>query len=162
MLAELGMLAGALESAKNLGGMAKSLIGINTNAEVQKVAVELNLQILELVGKLQDARMAEYASHEKLRELENKLRDKEAFHREMENYALMSPWPGSFVYARKYHTPVMQQPHYLCTNCVPKEQKSILQAVKGEQGWVHFRCPACSMSVVTNSQGGVVAEHFFS
>ncbi|MEH6435803.1 hypothetical protein [Massilia sp. DD77] len=152
---ELGAVSSAMESARTILGMAKTFIQVGNSVEVNSVALDLNMKMLELLDRLQDARATESALAQKIQELERELRESEVFQSELENYLLFSPWPGAFVYARKRSLVGAQYPHYLCTNCVEGRVKSILQAVDTPKGWLNYKCPRCSLELQTGSRGGV-------
>lgn len=117
----------AIQSTKTAIDLVKAANGLANYSE-------LLTAVTAVQEKLTDAIASELASQEKqallaerVRELENKLRDVEDWDAQMKRYQL-HPFPtGALAYALKPGMEQGQPLHYLCASCVDQKQKSTLQ-----------------------------------
>jgi hypothetical protein len=58
-------------------------------------------------------------------------------------YQLISPTPGSFVYALKEESKGTEPPHWICATCYEDGRKSILQQLGEFYGVMRYICPHC-------------------
>jgi hypothetical protein len=75
------------------------------------------------------------------RDLEDKLREFEGWQRDADRYALKDFGSNTYAYALKPGMEAGEPSHYLCANCFPKRQKSILQRVTPDG---FYQCHNCS------------------
>jgi hypothetical protein len=120
-------------------------------------ATERNGKILELQGAIMDAQagaiqaqQAHSADVQRIRDLEAEIAGLKAWDGEKQRYVLQSVGNGAFVYALKAGMENGEPPHWLCTNCYTRREKSFLQrtdtagARPVERTWA---CPVCKGKV---------------
>ncbi len=110
-------LAELLKAANGLSNYVELLTAVNTVQEKLSQALVSNLESAEKQAALS----------ERVRELEKQLAAVENWEHQMQRYALFEFPTKALAYAIK---PGMEQGaplHYLCTTCVDKKQKTILQ-----------------------------------
>ena len=94
------------------------LLKKGSTLEAQEKIMSLREGALELQEENQELKS-------KISELEARLRATEEWSKENEKYALASPWGRqALVYALKKDGSGGEQPHYVCTNCFHKKNKS--------------------------------------
>jgi len=138
-------ISAAIISAKTALEIAKAAHGLSNYNELVAAVSEVN-------AKLVDATVVTLASLEKqssltseIAELKDKLREIENWEGQMKRYILHEFPTGALAYALQ---PGMEQGeplHYLCTSCVDKNQKSILQPVKDGR---YLRCNPCGIEII--------------
>jgi hypothetical protein len=124
---DLGSISAAFTSLKVAGDLAKGFMSLQTTAEVQTKAIELNLKIIEAHHQIMDAQTTQTALVDEVGDLKGQIARMENWDAEKQRYELAQPFPGSMVYALKKAMSNGQVAHYLCTACFQKGQKSILQ-----------------------------------
>ena len=147
MIAETAMGLGALKTALDL---VKGLQAASTKAEINDVKIALQERIWEAREALAAAQDTQASSLARIRDLEQKVVSFEDWEREKQRYQLKAVDSGAFAYMHKPGMEDGEPPHWLCTDCFGRRQKSILQtrgqihAVGGGRGshasWV---CNAC-------------------
>lgn len=136
----------AIQSTKTAIEIVKAANGLANYSE-------LLTAVTAVQEKLTDAIASELASQEKqsllserVRELENQLREVESWESQMKRYKLHSFTTGALAYALQVGMEQGQPMHYLCTSCVDKKQKTTLQP----EGRFLF-CPSCNIKIATQS-----------
>jgi hypothetical protein len=142
MYAEISAAITSLKVALNIAKTAHDLSNYN----------ELVAAISEVNTKLMEATAVALASQEKqseltnrLAELEEKLREIENWESQIKRYELYEfPFTKALAYALQQDMANDEPIHYLCTTCVNKRQKTILQP-KGRL----LYCPICDKAIET-------------
>ncbi|WP_126112538.1 MULTISPECIES: hypothetical protein [unclassified Bosea (in: a-proteobacteria)] len=119
---------GGLDAARDLHKFSGDLI------ELQNKIISANVGISTLQDQVTTLK-------DQKRDLEDKLRDIENWHAEAQRYQLKDFGGESFAYALKPGMENGEPRHYLCANCMPKRQKSILQRITNDG---FYQCHACS------------------
>ncbi len=117
---DISAIAGGLASLKAAKDIAESLLNLRDNAKFQAAVVELQ-------GKILSAQSDQFASMERVRELETQLTKLEAWATEKKRYQLTDFGGGTFAYLLKPEAANGEPIHWLCANCYQKGRKSILQ-----------------------------------
>jgi len=132
----------AIQSTKTAIDLVKAANGLANYSE-------LLTAVTAVQEKLTDAIASELASQEKqallaerVRELENKLREIEDWESQMKRYQLHKFPTGALAYALQPGMEQGQPLHYLCASCVDKKQKSTLQP----HGRL-LRCTVCKTDI---------------
>src|SRR5713226_5214842 len=132
---DMGSIAAAVGSLKTAGEIAKGLISLNTMAEVQSKAIELNQKIIDAQHQIFAANTAQTVLVQRVGELEKKIADIEAWGTEKQRYQLKAPFPGAMVYAVQKSMSNGEPPHYLCATCFKTGKPSILQLTHDKEHW---------------------------
>src|ERR1700721_2101383 len=96
---DFGSITAAVGSLKAAGGIAKGLIGLKSDAEVQAKAIELNQKIIDAQHQIFEANAAQSSLLEKVRELESQLTRLHDWEAQKQHYKLAAPFVGCMVYA---------------------------------------------------------------
>ena len=120
-------LAELLKAANGLSNYVELLTAVNTVQEKLSQALVSNLESAEKQAALSD----------RVRELEKQIAEVENWDRQMERYALFQFPTGALAYAIEPGMENGQPPHYLCTSCVDKKQKSTLQLDHRVRSCIH-------------------------
>ena len=142
MYAEISAAITSAKTALNIAKSAHELSNFN----------ELVAAISEVNTKLMDATAVALASQEKqselinrIAELEDKLKEVENWESQIKRYKLYEfPTTKALAYALQPDMANDEPIHYLCTTCVNKRQKSILQP----RGRLLY-CPVCDKAIET-------------
>jgi hypothetical protein len=130
---------------KSLYDSAKALKDIN-DATVRNGAV------IELQEKILTAQEAQSSLIDRIRYLEEKIRDFETWESEKKRYELKSIGPSVFAYMLKPAMRGGEPPHWICTNCFSKRQTSIIQWGMMKGLGMRNLCPSCE--TVINPDAG--------
>jgi hypothetical protein len=162
---DFAAIGAAVTSLRMAGDVAKGLISLNTMAEVQSKAIELNEKIIDAQHRIFEANAAQTELVERVRQLEGQIARMKDWDAQKQRYKLAAPFAGCMVYALQKSMSEGQPPHYLCASCFQKSDPSILQSREGRQtkeGRVrgNFYCPACRSEAVTGYMNAVAPEYF--
>lgn len=123
------------------GDIAKGLISLQTLAEVQSRAIDLNQKIIDAQHQIFEANATQATLIERIRELESQLARMKDWEAQKQRYELAAPSAGCMVYALKKAMSKGQPPHYLCVACFQKGETSILQGKQPQVGQSFYECP---------------------
>lgn len=162
---DIAAISSAVTSLRVAGDIAKGLISLNTMAEVQAKAIELNQKIIDAQHQIFSANTAQTTLVERVRELESQIARMKDWNAQKQRYKLAAPFPGCMVYALQKSMSEGQTPHYFCAACFQNGQPSILQSREGRQtreGRVrgNFYCPVCKSEAVTGYMNAVAPQYF--
>lgn len=133
-----------ISSIKTIGEIAKSFIELKSMSDVQAKVVELQSAILSA----QDSAFSAHAERESLtnevRILKEEISSMKSWEVQKKRYKLISPWPGSVVYALKESMKDGEPPHWICTQCYEGGKRSILQSRERKGGFPIYVCGVCS------------------
>ena len=140
-MVDAASMTGALGAAKAAFDLTKAFVDVRDATKVQAVK-------FELMGLLLEAQEAQAALIADKRDLEERLRELEAWGSEKQRYQLTAVAPGSFAYTVKPDALGSEPQHALCSNCYQHGEKSFLQRTNGVvQGYAVFRCAHCKSEV---------------
>jgi len=148
---DLGSITAAWGSMKAVGELAKGFVSLHSAAEVQARAIELNQKIIDAQNAIFAAQTTQTALVDRVRELESQIARMKDWDAQKQRYQLATPFPGCMVYALKKTMSDGEPPHYLCTSCFQKGQRSILQGVegRGHRNTSTYHCPVCNSDAIT-------------
>jgi hypothetical protein len=146
---DIASLQAAWTGLSAAGTIAKGLVNLNTMAEVQAKAIELNDKIIAAQNSMFAAQATQAELIANISELEKELVRVKAWERQKQRYKLISPWPGRAVYALKESMSEGEPPHWICANCYENGKRSILQARHQRGQWASIECQSC-MSQITS------------
>jgi hypothetical protein len=133
---------------KEVAGLAKSAKDLAQDSGTNKEVITLTNDIIELQSKVSDL----HCQHMELAAVKAALEEKVAKHdtwkEEKRNYRLKEIADGLSVYVFQRKADDLEAPHWLCTNCFCREQKSIFVLIT-EPGMTDkvFQCPSCRLSI---------------
>jgi hypothetical protein len=160
---DFGSITAAVGSLKAAGEIAKGLIGLKSDAEVQAKAIELNQKIIDAQHQIFEANAAQSSLLERLRDLEGQLARMHDWDAQKQRYRLAAPFSGCMVYALQKSMSDDETAHYLCTACFQKGQRSILQGKQthgpGRPSAVYY-CPSCKSDAKTQWTNVTPPQYF--
>jgi cell division protein FtsB len=156
-LASIGSAVGTLKTAADI---AKVLIGLKPSAEVQAQAIALNTKIIDAQHQIFAAHAAQTELVERVRELESQVTSMKDWDAQKKRYELASPFPGCMVYALKKSMSDGQPPHYICTSCFDKGERSILQGKETRVGHSYYLCNSCKSQAETQWNNVIAPKYF--
>lgn len=133
----------ALKTALNLAKEAKDLT--DTTAIRAKI-IEMQSLIMEAQASAIDAREAHAEQADRIRQLEQEMRDLEAKRSERARYELKQIAYGAFAYMLKVEARGTEPPHWACQPCMEDGKKSLLQKLQFAGG--EYKCPRCNGKIV--------------
>ncbi len=142
-----------LSSLKSAGEITKTLFNLKVTGEVQGKIVEIQCLLMAAQSSAIDASNAQYVLQDKVRELEERLRELENWGEQTGRYTLVCPWRGpAQVYALKQARAEGESPHYLCPNCFHNKKRVILNPLE-TNNQLTCVCPACKSTMSTGCRG---------
>ena len=120
---------------------------LHTMAEVNAKAIELQGAILSLQSDAFAAQAQQSSMIQRIRDLEEEIRQVKAWEETKQRYSLYEPIPGSFVYASKENSGSPEPSHWICANCYEDNKRSILQ-LKRTGDIDQYGCPHCFSEVL--------------
>ena len=118
-MADAMTVGGALGAVKAAFDLTKAFVDVRDATKVQQVK-------FELLGLLLEAQEAQAALVSDKRDLEERVRELEAWDGEKERYELKDVGQGCLAYALKADAQGAEPPHSLCAACYNQGRKSIL------------------------------------
>src|SRR3954470_12761414 len=119
-MVDMTMITGGLASLKAAKDIAEGLVNLRDTAKFQGAVVELQ-------GKILAAHADQFALLERVRELEAKMAQLEAWEAEKKRYKLTDYGSSTFAYELKAEAAEGEPMHRLCAACYQQGHKSILQ-----------------------------------
>jgi hypothetical protein len=139
---------GALGATKTAFELAKSILDVRDATKLQSVRFELMNLLLE-------AQQAETALVADKRQLEERVRELEAWDGEKERYELKDIGNGCMAYVLKPSAAGSEPPHSLCANCYQQGRKSILTPFHIQIGRAEaMQCHACGSEMIVQGHDG--------
>ena len=148
-MVDMAMFQGAISGLKTAADLAIGLSKLNTMAEVQGKAIELQQIILSAQGSALSAQSEQFALVEKIRALEKEIADIKAWEETKQRYQLVQVWNGFFVYALKEQSKGTEPPHWICAKCYEDGSRAILQNVQYyDKRIIHAaKCDKCKSEI---------------
>jgi len=151
---EITTIASAISALKGASDLAKGLLGSKIDTAVQAKVIELNQLILEAQSQVFASRERLFEAEHQIRLLKEQIADLKSWKENTERYTLIYPWSNAAsVYSLNESCSNGESPHYLCTACFTKKQKSILQEKKNPRGFCLMVCPICKAEISTGYRG---------
>ncbi len=123
----LGEIAAGLSSLKAASDIIKGLNAAGTQAAINDVKLGLQNHIFEAREALAAAQEAQSTALSRIRDLEQEIVHLKDWEGEKQRYQLADVDRGAFAYIPKPGMENGEPPHWLCTNCFNRNQKSFLQ-----------------------------------
>ncbi len=132
---------GAIGATKSALEVAKTMLDLRDAAKLNAVKFELNRLLLEAIE-------AQTALVSEKRELEERIRQLEAWSIQEERYQLTEVGSGTFAYVIKSDAQGADPPHMACANCFEQKRRSIIQRRGGMSGGhAMFICTSCQSQI---------------
>jgi len=129
MIAEISAGLSSLNTAKQI---VQGLNALKSEISVNEAKINLQGLILEAQQGLFAAQQVEAENAKRIANLEHEIVKLKDWSTEAERYELKAIDSGAFAYMLKPGMERGEPPHWLCTNCFEKRQKSIVQ-FRGQQ-----------------------------
>lgn len=141
---DIGTAQAAISGLKSVSDLAKSLLELNSIAEVKSRVIDLQNLILNAQSSALALQADLVAAADENRKLSAQIATMRNWEVERERYKLISPEVGVFVYALRASMSNGQPPHWICTHCYERGVKGILGPVYhiSPRG-CGLLCPAC-------------------
>jgi hypothetical protein len=143
-------LSAAITSFKAALDIAKAMVGLRDAEAMRSKTIELQGLILEALNQAIEAREAQSAQLDRLRELEAEIVNLKAWDTQKQRYELKQIGVGVVAYMLKPPQRGSEPPHWLCPNCYTNGKPSFLQyngAVRGVHRF--YACVSCKAIVET-------------
>ena len=117
----------AVRSTKILADLLKATHSLSNYSELLTAVTDVQMKLTDAIASELTSQEKQAALAEKIRGLEKQLAEVKGWEAQIQRYALFELPIKALAYALK---PGMEQGeplHYLCTSCVDKKQKSVLQ-----------------------------------
>lgn len=130
--------------------LAKDLIAKVGKGESDTRIRELHEGLMRTIGLVTQAQVDRMAVQKDLDALEAKLKAYEAWGAEKVRYVLVHPWPGAVCYALKNGVEPREPPHWICPNCYERGQKShlTLSDTINRENSREVKCSACAFKFI--------------
>lgn len=138
----ISLIQGTVSGFKLASDIAKSLLELKTISEVQAKVVDLQSAILSAQNSALAANAHQTAMIKEIGSLKEEIARIKAWEEEKQRYKLISPWPGTLLYALKEECSASEPPHWICTKCYEDGRKSLLNPQKKATRYVLI-CPEC-------------------
>ncbi len=136
----------AVRSTKILADLLKATHSLSNYSELLTAVTDVQMKLTDAIASELTSQEKQAALAEKIRGLEKQLAEVKGWEAQIQRYALFELPIKALAYALK---PGMEQGeplHYLCTSCVDKKQKSVLQP-RGRM----LECIICSTRIEMQS-----------
>ena len=154
-MVELPAIQGAISSLQAANDLAKTSIGLRDIAALHAKTIALRKVILDAQSSALRAQSEQSSLLQRIRQLEEKVAEVEAWAAEKQKYQLTEINPGQFAYTLKEQTGSTEPKHMLCANCYNHNEKSILQTeMRYARRHTVFFCQNCGNDMFSASTGG--------
>jgi hypothetical protein len=130
----LAAIAATMTSINAAKDIVKAIVSLNTIAEVNQKAIELQNIIIDLQGRIFEIQQSHSAIENELVEINNWEKNT------ANNYHLYEPYSGKFIYASNEPMKNNEPAHWICPNCYKDRIKSILQTERKD---IHYHIAYC-------------------
>lgn len=138
---DITLIQGAITGLKTAYDVVIGMSKLDTLSQVQAKSVELGQIIIAAQTSVFNAHAAQSAMVEEIRTLKEEIARVKAWESQKQRYKLISPWDGTVVYSLKESMSSGEPPHWICTNCYEKGERSILQERKNHtSGRTEYFC----------------------
>lgn len=140
---DIALFHGTIASLRLAGEITQGFLKLKSLSEVQGKVIELQSVILSAQSSALEANAQQTAMVEEIRNLKEEIAHIKAWEKEKQRYKLISPLPGTVLYALKEECSASEPPHWICTKCYEEGRKSILNPQKNKAALYVFICPVC-------------------
>lgn len=144
---DISAIAGAMQSLKLAGDIAKAMIGLRDGAMISAKIGELNRSLIDAQQSVFAIQQERSTLVDRVRELEEEIARAKAWESEKQRYEVTEMGPGAFARIVKEAMRGAEPPHYVCTNCYDNGKASILQRSETGMGDL-MTCPGCTSKVL--------------
>lgn len=150
-MADMAAIAGLMSSLNAALNIGKAAMDLRDGAAVQSKIIDLNRQIFSALDSAIATKSEHLTMLDRIRELEQEIAKLRTWDGEKQRYELKDVYLGATAYALKPSDQSGEPPHWLCTACYSKAQKSILQPAKPSRSGRYWTCPACTNTIDVGS-----------
>ena len=133
----------AIQSVKTLSELLTAAKNLANYNEFVAAVSEINTKLMNATTVALASQEKQSALTNRVSELENQLRQIENWESQIKRYKLYEFPTKALAYALQPNMQEGEPMHYLCTTCVNKRQKTILQP-KGDN---YLHCPVCQTNI---------------
>lgn len=145
-MVDMTLLQGAITGLKTAADIAIGLSKLNTMAEVQGKAVELQQIILSAQSSALSAQSEQFALIEHIRTLKEEIASVKAWEEQKQRYHLKKFPSGALAYSLKPESAHGEPAHCVCAKCYDDGRKTILQESGTDYGTM-FSCHQCKTHI---------------
>jgi hypothetical protein len=138
---DMTAIAGLVSSLKAATDISKAMIGLRDTALVQGKVIELQGIILSAQQSALSAQSDQFTLLERVRDLETKLAELEAWDAEKDRYEMKDVCTGAFAYVVKPAADTGEPAHWLCASCYGRSHKAVLQQAGRVSNEHLYQCP---------------------
>lgn len=147
---DMAAIAGLVSSLKAASDITQAVVGLRDTQMIQSKVIELQTVILSAQSSALSAQQDQFTLIDRIRSLEKKVADSEAWGAEAEQYELKQIDSNAFAYMKKPEAQGTEPPHWLCVNCFDNHRRrSILQfreSTPDKRRSIHA-CPHCKATI---------------
>lgn len=156
---EIQAIAGTITALRTAGEIIKGLYEAKISSDVKEKLSDLQQVVFDARQTALDAQDELTAVKQEVAELKSHLVSLQSWGDDKRRYQLSKiDNISGVVYALKESTSDGEPPHYLCTSCYQRSQKSILANYYLPEKMTIFRCSVCKSEVPTRFRGPVDAK----
>ena len=145
---------GAIDSVKIISTMLEASKDLRNFNQLAAELSKVNTQLMNATAVAFAAQEKQSSLTNRIRELEDQLREVEDWESQLDRYRLHEFASGAFVYKLQETMEPNEPIHCICASCVNKKQKSILQPDGSA-----LKCHACGHTIFPNRQSRVAFEN---
>lgn len=154
-MVDLKSIQGAISNLEAANELANTSIGLRDIATLHAKTIALRKVILRAQSSALRAQSEQSTLLERIRQLEQKIAEAQAWNDEKQKYQLTEINPGQFAYTLKEQTGSTEPHHMLCANCYNHNEKSILQTeIRYAGRRTVFFCQNCGSDMFLGQTGG--------
>jgi hypothetical protein len=133
----------AFQSAKTAVDLIKATKELSNSNELLTAVNDVQVKLSGAIASALSSQEKQALLAERVRDLETQLRDSEDWKNQMQRYKLFEFPTRALAYQLKRELANGGEPiHYLCTACVDKKKKTILQPMLS-----YLHCPECKSNI---------------
>ena len=153
----ISAISSSLKSARDL---VNTVIEMSRDAAITDCAIEAKLVLIEAVQQVGELQTIADAQLQRYREIVEENRLLKECHLDRERYERKAIGPGATAYVLKQsHQDAGEPEHWLCTYCVDRGVKAVLQIQEAALGKRVYACPHCKATLTTpNPSAGATIE----
>lgn len=146
---DLTAMSALTSSLKATADIAKLIVGIRDEQMIREKAVELTTVIMSAQSGALAAQTAQFELIDRIRNLEQQVKDLEDWNLERQRYQLKEVAPAVFAYVTKPGMENGEPSHGICAACYQRGRKSLLQQETRDPGRVHYAvCHDCGAELI--------------
>lgn len=123
--------------------LVKTGLGAKEAAAVMRVEADLLYRLTDVIGQLAQAKDAQAALQDELREAKAAIRRRKEFAAQRKRYALRQIGPQTYAYCLKPEAAGDEPPHCVCPRCFDDGIRAILQKARDDYRTTWLKCLHC-------------------